>query len=453
MTASGTTWFEATRPGRAVVVGLGGSGVAAASLLSSRGWTVIGNDQKDACHLVKELARLPKDVATVLGGHPVEMLSGVALAVVSPGVPWDLPLLVEARSRGIEVIAEVELAFRAMPLLPLAGVTGSNGKTTTTALLGELLTAAGLKAGVGGNIGTPASELATTPVWDAWVLELSSFQLEGCSTLRPAVGLLLNLSSDHLDRHPTMAAYLEAKARIFASQGSSDTAVLNADDEALDGLAVPSRKAFFSLQKPAEAHLAAGFLMLDGAPLLPRVELPLLGDHNVANALAAALAASRMGASREAIVKGLRAFKGLPHRHRLVGTSRGVRFVDDSKGTNIGATAAGLAGYEPGTVHLILGGLGKGQDFAELAPAVAGRVARAYLIGTAGEEIGRALTGVVPLDHCGELEVAIERAFAQAVPGDTVLLSPACASFDQFTNYHHRGEEFARLARVIAGAA
>jgi UDP-N-acetylmuramoylalanine--D-glutamate ligase len=453
MSGKATTWLEATCPGRALVVGLGSSGVAAASLLASRGWSVLANDQKDACHLVKELAKLPKGVGTVLGGHPLELLGEIDLVVVSPGVPWDLPLLLAARVRGIEVIAEVELAFRAMSEVPLAGVTGSNGKTTTTALLGELLTAAGMKTGVGGNIGTPACQLVQAGPWDAWVLELSSFQLEGCSTLRPKVGLLLNLSSDHLDRHPTMAAYLAAKASIFANQTAEDIAILNADDPALGDVVTRSRKELFSLRQKAEAQLADDTLWLDSEPLLPRAELPLLGEHNVANALAAALAAARLGAPRDAIVRGLKAFQGLPHRHRLVGTARGVRFVDDSKGTNIGATAAGLAGYAPGTIHLILGGLGKGQDFAELAPAVAGRLARAYLIGTAAEEIGRALTGVVPLEHCGELSVAVEHAFAEARAGDTVLLSPACASFDQFDNYHHRGEEFARLAREIAGAA
>jgi UDP-N-acetylmuramoylalanine--D-glutamate ligase len=191
--------------------------------------------------------------------------------------------------------------------------------------------------------------------------------------------------------------------------------------------------------------------VLDGAPLLPRAELPLLGDHNVANALAAALAAARMGAARAAIAAALRSFSGLPHRHRMVAEKGGVRFVDDSKGTNIGATAAGLAGYPPGSIHLILGGLGKGQDFRELRPSVTGRVARAYLIGEAAAEIGAALAGAVPVEQCVTLEKAMRRAFARARSGEVVLLSPACASFDQFRDYHHRGEEFARLARSITG--
>lgn len=439
--------------GHALVVGLGASGVAAAALLTREGWRVTVNDKADAASLSGRLAQLPASCQHVLGSHPLAVLEDVSLVVVSPGVPWDLPLLVAARERNLEVVAEVELAARLFRA-PLIGITGSNGKTTTTALTGEILKAAGWRTAVGGNIGTPAAELAQKDDWDGIVLELSSFQLEGCSTLRPDVGVLLNLSPDHLDRHPSMASYLEAKARLFARQRPEDWAVLNRDDASLRGLATPSRQVFFSLSDcTAEAHLAGDELVLDGASLMSRRELPLLGDHNVANALAAALAAARLGVARDAIARALAAFSGLPHRHQQVAVGRGVRFVDDSKGTNIGATAAGLAGYPPGSIHLILGGLGKGQDFRELAPAVRGRVARVYLIGTAAEDIATALAGAVPCEPCGTLEVAVERAFALAHPGDTVLLSPACASFDQFANYADRGEQFARLARAVTEGA
>ncbi len=435
---------------RALVVGLGLSGVGASTLLVGQGFRVVANDAAPAEKLAARIAELPAGVETALGAHSTALLDSASLVVVSPGVPWQLPLLVEARRRGIEVIAEVELAVRAMAGVPVAGVTGSNGKTTTTALLGEMLQAAGMRTGVGGNIGVAASALALAGGLDAVVLELSSFQLEGCVRLRPRAALLLNLSPDHLDRHTTIASYLALKARIFAAQTADDFAILNADDPALAGLAVPARLERFSLlDRTAAAHLAGDVLVLDGAPLLPRAELPLLGDHNVANALAAALAAARMGAPRGAITAALRAFRGLPHRHRVVAEARGVRFVDDSKGTNIGATAAGLAGYPPGSIHLILGGLGKGQDFRELRRAVAGRVGCAYLIGVAASEIGAALAGAVPLEDCGTLEEALRRASARARPGEVVLLSPACASFDQFRDYHHRGEEFARLARLV----
>ena len=444
--------MKTARPSAAMVVGLGASGVAAATLLARDGWRVTVNDRATEWELDARLAPLPDSVATVLGHHPSEVPDGTALVVVSPGVPWDLPMLVEARRRRIEVIAEVELAARSMPGVPIVGVTGSNGKTTVTSLLGDIARAAGWHAGVGGNIGTAASDLALAGGWDAVILELSSFQLEGCATLRPKVAVLLNLSPDHLDRHPDLASYLAAKARIFARQKRNDFAVVNADDPACSGLSVSARAVRFSLSdSDAQAHLAAGTLMLDGEPLLPRSELPLLGDHNAANALAAALAASRLGIGRAPIARALRSFQALPHRHQVVALASDVRWVDDSKGTNIGATAAGLSGYPPGTVHLILGGLGKGQDFRELRPAAEHRLARIYLIGEAADAIAAALAGVAPVERCGTLDEAVRRAAAMVRPGDTVLLSPACASFDQFRDYGHRGDEFARLARAAAG--
>jgi UDP-N-acetylmuramoylalanine--D-glutamate ligase len=438
-------------PSRALVVGLGVSGVAAAALLASHGWQVTVNDRATESELAARLGSLPTGVALALGAHSTELLEGVTLLVVSPGVPWELPLLVEARRRGVEVIAEVELASRFLVGVPLVGVTGSNGKTTVTSLVGEILRAAGWRVGVGGNIGTAASELALAGGFDTVVLELSSFQLEGCSTLRPRVGVLLNISPDHLDRHPTVGSYLAAKVRIFAHQYPDDVAVLNADDRALAGVSVPSRTARFSLtDRTVEAHLEGDTLVLDRELLLPRSQLCLLGDHNVANALAAALAASRLGIPTEAIAAALAAFAPLPHRHQVVAEGGGVRWVDDSKGTNIGATAAGLAGYPAGTVHLILGGLGKGQNFGELRSAVEDKLARVYLIGEAAEEIAAALQGTAPIEKCGTLDEAVRRAATNTRSGDTVLLSPACASFDQFANYAHRGNEFARLARLVA---
>jgi UDP-N-acetylmuramoylalanine--D-glutamate ligase len=410
-----------TAPPHALVVGLGASGVAAAKLLHHQGWRVTINDRARRADLEARLAELPTGVLRSLGGHNPSLLTGTARVVVSPGVPWDLPLLVEARRRHIEVMAEVELAARELAGTPIVGVTGSNGKTTVTSLVGEMLRCAGRRVGVGGNIGTAACDLALAGGWDAVVLELSSFQLEACASLRPRVAILLNVSADHLDRHSGMNAYLAAKRRIFAKQCADDWAVLNADDPGVARLAVPAQVVRFSLVDPtAAAHLAGGALVLDGTKLLPRREVALLGDHNIANALAAALAAERLG--------------------------------DDSKGTNIGATAAGLAGYPPESVHLILGGLGKGQDFTALRPALAGRVAQVYLIGAAADEIAAALEGHVALERCDTLEVAVGRAAAQAQDGDTVLLSPACASFDQFDDYAHRGDEFASLAREWAGS-
>lgn len=439
-------------PSRALVVGLGSSGVAAAHLLVERGWRVTVNDRVSAPDLGTQLAELAGQVSVAVGGHPDTILDGVGLVVVSPGVAWGLPLLAEARRRGIEVVAEVELAFRAMPGTPLLAITGSNGKTTTTALAGEMVRASGQRVGIGGNIGVPASALAREGGWEALVWELSSFQLEGCSTLCPRVGVLLNLSPDHLDRHADFDAYRAAKELLFARQGSGDWAVLNADDPAVARLSLPARVARFSLSDPrAEAHLAGDALVLDGAPLLSRRELHIPGDHNVANALAAALATARLGVGRDAIVAALRAFQPLAHRHQVVAERGGVRWINDSKGTNIGSVVAGLSGYPPGTIHLILGGLGKGQDFRELRPAVAARVARVYLIGDAATAIRAALADATPVEECGTLEQAVHRAATLARPGDVVLLSPACASFDQFRDYKHRGDEFARLARAVAG--
>ncbi len=441
-------------PARALVVGLGSSGVAAARLLHRRGWQVAVNDRADADTLAARLAALPDGVAVRLGEQPADLAGDVSLVVVSPGVPWDLPLLAAAREQGAEVVAEVELAWRHIGDVPLVGVTGSNGKSTVTSLIGAILRAAGYRTAVGANLGTPASELVASGPWDAHVWELSSFQLEGCTTLRPTVGVLLNVSPDHLDRHRDVEAYLRAKARLFAVQGPDDAAVLNGDDDLVRQLRTAARRSFFSLRAGrADGRLVDDTLVLDGTPLLHRNELPLLGDHNVANALAAALAALRLGVTAEAVARGLRSFEGLPHRHHLVAEGAGVRFVDDSKGTNIGATAAGLAGYPAGTVHLILGGLGKGQDFSQLRTAVAGRVARAYLIGESAPAIAAALADTVPVETCGTLDRAVARAAAAARPGDTVLLSPACASFDQFRDYEHRGEVFATLARAAAGGA
>ena len=435
---------------RALVVGLGASGTAACLLLLRHGWLVRVNDRAAPESLTESLGQIPAQVERVLGGHPPAALAGVSLVVVSPGVPWDLPLLAEARLHNLEVVDEVELAYRFLADTPLVAVTGSNGKSTVTSWIGTMAESAGQRAGVGANLGTPASALVLTGGWDVMVWELSSFQLEGCTSLRPRVGVLLNISADHLDRHGDLDGYLAAKRRIFDTQQGFDTAVLNADDPLVAAVAPPARRAVFSLTRPsAEAHLSRDTLVLDDEPLVDRRDLLLLGAHNVANALASALAASRAGIPREAIIAGLTTFPGLPHRHRLVAEVRGVRWVDDSKGTNIGATAAGLAGYPPGRIHLILGGLGKGQDFTALGPAMKGRVVRAYLIGAAARELAEALAGAAELEPCGTLETAVARAAAHTRPGDVVLLSPACASFDQFHSYAHRGNEFARLVAAL----
>jgi UDP-N-acetylmuramoylalanine-D-glutamate ligase len=349
-------------PSRALVVGLGVSGVAAATLLVSQGWAVTANDRATPSDLAARLATLPAGVAVATDGHSLELLDWVALVVASPGVPWELPLLAEARRRGIEVISEVELASRALPRVPIVGVTGSNGKTTVTSLLGAIGAAAGLRVGVGGNIGTAASELALAGGWDAVILELSSFPLEGCTTLRPRVGVLLNVSPDHLDRHPTMASYLAAKARVFAHQLADDCAVLNADDPALAGLQVPSR-VFLPLDAGADAHLA-GDSWCSGEPLLQRASclLGITTRQRPAAALQPADWGSRGDRTRRNATALRTATSSWPRRAGALGGR--LRITSGYR--------RGTCRLRPGTIHLILGGsarTGSGSCVPRRGPA------------------------------------------------------------------------------------
>jgi UDP-N-acetylmuramoylalanine--D-glutamate ligase len=432
---------------RVLVVGLGKSGVAAARLAAADGSEVWLTDLRPESELAAELDQLSGEERTFLGGHPIESLEGVGSVIVSPGVPADAPLLEEARDRDIQVTTEVEFAWFHRPSAPLVAVTGSNGKSTTTELVARMLCETGKSAVAGGNLGTPASELVQRGGWESWVLEISSFQAELLRAMQPRVSVFLNLSQDHLERHPSMASYLEAKRRIFAFQGPHDLAVLNADDEATATTPTVARKRLFSVSGPADAYYDGAHVLLDGEVVIAASEVRLSGLHNLANTLAAALAASALGASTHAIASTVSIFDGLEHRHRTVHECGGVRWVDDSKATNVGATAAALRGYDDGAVHLILGGQGKGQDFRPLVEEVRRSAARVYLIGDDGAMIGELLDGVVPVENCVTLDEAVSRARAHAEPGQWVLLAPACASFDQFANYGERGDAFAKLAR------
>jgi UDP-N-acetylmuramoylalanine--D-glutamate ligase len=326
-------------------------------------------------------------------------------------------------------------------------VTGSNGKSTVTALCAALVAAGGTRAAAGGNLGPPASQLVLDGGWDAWVLEVSSFQAELFTALRPRVAVFLNLSQDHLERHPGLAAYRDAKRRLFAHQSPDDAAVLNLDDPEVVTTPTAARRLGFSLERRADGWLDGGSLRLGDAALVAVSDLALGGRHNLANVLAAALAAAELGATPATMGTPLAGFAGLPHRHQTVCEVDGVRWVDDSKATNVGATAAALAGYADRTVHLILGGQGKGQSFAALAPAVRRAVRVAYLIGEDRAAIAGALGDAAPCLDCGTMDEAVRQARAAARAGQTVLMAPACASFDQFANYAERGEVFARLAR------
>jgi UDP-N-acetylmuramoylalanine--D-glutamate ligase len=438
---------------RVLVYGLGLSGTAAAAFLRRRGVEVVGVDARAAGAL--SLGDLAADTGFMLlpGGEPATLPDGIDGVVLSPGVPGDRPLLADARRRGVPVVAEVELAF---PFLagPVVGITGSNGKSTTTAMTGHLLAGAGIPVEVCGNIGLPLTAVADGAPGRTFVVELSSFQLEAADTFRPRAAALLNLSPDHLDRYADMAAYAAAKQRIFRRQGKGDVAVLNADDPAVAALPVPSRRRSFSRFEAVEdgcALVGDAVVETGGGVLFAAADVPLPGPHHLENAMAAALLALAAGAPVASLAPSLRGFRGLPHRTEPVGEAGGVRFFDDSKGTNVGATAKALEGFADATVHLILGGRGKGTGLGEeLVDLIRRKVRRVYLIGEEAERFGRELEGVVPLHRSERLEIAVPAAAAAARAGEVVLLSPACASFDQFRNYHHRGEVFQQLVRAAS---
>ena len=424
-----------TRPAVVLVAGLARSGLAACEAIARvwPGTRVLGADADPAADRGRLLAA---------GGEPVKwgddaMLEGVQAVIKSPGIPGQAPPLARARDRGVPIWSEVELAARMLPN-PIAGVTGTNGKTTTVELLGAMLRESGTAVEVAGNVGRPLSELAGRVDPASWIAcELSSFQLEDMDTLRCRVAVVLNITPDHLDRHGTMAEYARCKLRILENQRAGDTAVLNGDDALLRSSELPGegRRVWIS-QRDREA------IDWDHAALR--------GSHNLANALAATAAARAAGATAEACDRALRGFRPPPHRMELVAESGGVAYVNDSKATNPEAAAAALTAYGSG-VRLILGGSLKGGDFTDLAAAIArGPVASVYLIGAAADPIGAALAAAgIDAERCETLERAVRAAAAAAVPGDTVLLSPACASFDQFRNYEHRGERFRQIVGEV----
>lgn len=434
-------------PSRVLVVGLGRSGAAAARLAAADGARVVVTDRRPEIELAQFLELLPAGTRVVAGDHPETCLDGVELVVVSPGVPPTIGLLGAARARGLDVVTEVEFAWRHRPDAPLAAITGSNGKSTVTTLVAEMLRTAGFEVAAGGNLGIAASELVLGGGWDRWVLEISSFQSELLTAMAPSVAVFLNLSQDHLERHADLEDYLAAKRRLFAFQKPDATAVLNADDPASAGTETRAERSFFSLESAADAWLDGDRLLLDGRVLTVTDRVRLSGSHNLGNILAAALAATALGAAPEAVAAAAVKFDGLAHRHRIVNEAAGVRWVDDSKATNIGATLAALRGYPAGSLHLILGGQSKGQDFRVLAREVQRAVSRLYVLGVDGPAIAQALAGAAPVEDCGTLDEAVRRARAEAEPGQVVLLAPACASFDQFTGYEQRGDVFAALAR------
>jgi UDP-N-acetylmuramoylalanine--D-glutamate ligase len=443
-----------------VVVGLARSGVAAAAFLAASGARVTATDLKLLETLTPEARALAaRGVRLETGAHRVETLLAASLVVVSPGVPWDLPDLVRARAEGVDVIAELELACRYLPG-EIVAITGTKGKSTTTAAVGAMLRAAGRDVRVGGNIGQPAIGLVEgSSAETVFVLEVSSFQLEGTRSLHPRVAVFLNLSDDHLDRHPGFDAYAAAKARIFLNQTTEDWAVVPADDPRLLALTElgHARRLCFGVNPPdAEdaAYFRAGLAWLRRAgretTLFSRDELRLPGAHLAEDMLVAAAAASLMGASREAIGSAVRGFAGSEHVLELVAEIDGVRYFNDSKATNVAAASRSLEAFDR-PVIAIMGGRFKGGDLARLAGAARGRAKLVLAIGEAQALFVEALSPTISVRPCASLEAAVECAREVATAGDVVLLAPACASFDMFADYAQRGQAFKREVRRLAG--
>lgn len=444
---------------RAAVFGLARSGRAALEALVARGVDVVGTDRMTA----DELSDLPvRDGARyVLGEHPPSLLDDCDLVVVSPGIPLSLPIFDTARARAIPVVSEVELASRLLPGT-VVGITGTNGKSTTTALAAALLVDAGRSAVACGNFGTPFISFAleaSPPAARVYVVELSSFQLEGIRRFAPDVAVHLNLTPDHLDRYRSLDDYGAAKARIFENQREAQAAVLNADDPLVARIRPRARRYEFSRQGRREAGtwLEEGLFLSRLTANGPRVvakrdDLTLPGAHNAENALAALAATLLLGVTPESAVRTLRSFRGLPHRTALVRRRAGVSYYNDSKGTNVDATLKSLEGFADGRVLLIAGGKEKGDDFSRLAPLVAKKTVVLLTIGAAGDAIARAVETASPevrIVRAGTIETAVEEAAALARADDVVLLSPACASFDQFKNFEHRGEVFEALVHAL----
>lgn len=441
---------------RVLVVGLGKSGVASALFLKAHGAKVTVSDTKSGDELRNEIPVLLDHGITVeTGGHGDRTFRGQDLIVVSPGVPVDAPPLVQARALGEAVIGEVELAAQFLPG-PIVAITGSNGKTTTTTLTGEILTAAGFPALVGGNIGTPAISLSEHARPDTViVLEISSFQLETIQTFRPRVAVVLNVTPDHLDRHRTFEIYVAAKNRIFENQQNSDFAVLNADDPTCVAMRdrTRARVFWFSRQKEVQqgAWVREGKILFRNEAgqreILQVSEIPLKGAHNLENVLAAVCAGALMGCAPDKIRQAVRDFKAVEHRLEFVATIRGVDYFNDSKATNVDATIKALESF-PANIHLIMGGKDKGSDYTVLNDLLRQRVKRVYTIGAAAAKIESQIKAEVV--HAETMDSAIRKANAVAQPGDVVLLAPACASFDQFKNYEHRGQVFKEIVRGLS---
>jgi UDP-N-acetylmuramoylalanine--D-glutamate ligase len=462
------------KPSSAVIVGLGRTGLSCAAYLRERGWRIAVTDTREKPPELARLRAMDAEIPVRAGGLDIRLLDDAICVIASPGVSLADPFFAEARRRGLEIVGDIELFARAVDA-PVVGITGTNGKSTVTTLVGRMAERAGFKVRVGGNLGEPALDLLRAgqteqAPTELYVLELSSFQLDATSSLDLRAAAVLNVTPDHLDRYGSVEDYAASKARIFAR---CDTAVINLDDPLVAAMPSPGQRTLsFSLRAtigadycvmehdgaearvdanpsvPASANLA-WWLARHGQPLLPVAEMKIKGLHNAANALAALALGEALGFSMDAMLAELREFPGLPHRSQWVADINGVTYINDSKGTNVGATLAAVAGM-PGPLVMIAGGDGKQQDFAPLRAAFKGKVRRTILIGRDAQQIANVLQGVCDIELCKSLEDAVRAAAKAARPGDVVLLSPACASLDMFRDYTHRGAVFTQAVKELA---
>jgi len=452
--------MASTRARYAVIAGLGRTGLSCARYLHAEGWRIAVTDTRPRPPELHALRALAGDIVVRTGALDAGLLEGATLVVASPGLALTDPFFATARARGLEVVGDIELFARAARA-PAVGITGTNGKSTVTTLLARMARRAGLAVRVGGNLGEPALDLLGDPATALYVLELSSFQLETTRTLELAAATVLNVTADHMDRYATLEDYAAAKARIYAR---CRTAVINLDDPLVASMGgplaahdAPRTTLTFSLRAAIGADYALAdrgadggwWLMRRDEPLMALAELRIPGLHNAANALAALALGEALALPLAAMLAELREFRGLEHRTQWVAEVGGVRYVNDSKGTNVGATLAAVAGL-PGTLVIIAGGDGKGQDFGPLAAAFRDKVRHVVLIGRDAPAIAAVLAGVCPLSRAETLEAAVRTAARVAHAGDTVLLSPACASLDMFRDYTQRGRVFEQAVKALA---
>jgi UDP-N-acetylmuramoylalanine--D-glutamate ligase len=445
------------KPSSAVIAGLGRTGISCARYLLAQGWRIAVTDTRAQPPELESLRALDASIPVRTGGLDTKLLDDALCVVASPGLSLNEPFFVEARERGLEVIGDVELFARAVDA-PVVGITGTNGKSTVTTLVGRMAERSGIRVRVGGNLGEPALDLLRAAQNDAartelYVLELSSNQLEATTSLDLKAAVVLNVTADHLDRYISVGDYAAAKARIFSR---CDTAVINLDDPLVVAMPEPGQQTLsFSLRASSGADYTVAerdgqwWLTRRGEPVLAASSMKIAGLHNAANALAALAVGEALGFPSQAMIEELQSFTGLPHRAQWVAEVKGVTYIDDSKGTNVGATLAAVSGMR-GPLVVIAGGDGKNQDFTPLREAFRGKVRHTLLIGRDAPAIAAAIKEVSPVEFCATLEEAVQAAARVAQPGDTVLLSPACASFDMFRDYTHRGAVFVQAVKELA---